>query len=403
MYCEICGTEIGAGDAFCPGCGALVEDYDETVMEPVPAEGLPEIKPQRQVQPQTPPQSQSPVQTPPQSQSPVQTPPQQRPVQRPTPVTQTSAKEMGLPEINSQRPYTQTPPQRPVQPQQDPYRYEQTPPQQDPYITPQQDPYSSAQQDPYRQTQPQMQMPSMEDIAGKVGDISGKVSDISGKVLGAVGNATKNIPVNVGPGTIGEAQEVVLADGEQVVKRYNCADVRGVMGYMIVTNKRLMFTATGGKSRYNQEVTLSSVSGLTSHRGTNIIWSRIAAGVIVALTGLSIFSSMGDYGFGDGMGIGMIGFMLMIFGAIIFILGLRPAYQVAIYAKDVSLSPIVVGEGPKTLIGNSALYAFACKPTPETEVMLSELGALIQDLQSMGDLAIEKWQNIYSTSQVPKI
>ena len=323
MYCEFCGTKIEADDVYCPQCGAIVADNEETVIEPVQPEGLPEIKLQRQ-----------------EPYRPAQTSSQQEVPFRPA---QTSSQ------------------------QEIPFRPAQT----------------SSQQEPYRptQTQPKPAMhiptPSMTEIADKAGESLKKVVDAASNFV---------------PSPVGNAMDIVLAQNEEVVRRYNCADLKGVMGYMLVTNKRLMFTASGGRSRINQEVTLSSVSGLTCHRGTNLIWNRIIIGVLLVLIGLYSFFSMGDSYYG-GSGIGMLGVMLLIFGAILIFLGFRPAYMVAIYAKDVSLSPIVVGEGPKTLMGNSALYAFYCKPTAETEVMISELGALIQDLQSMGDLAITKWKS----------
>ena len=364
MYCEFCGTQIGDNEEYCPNCGALVTD---DIIPP---------------QPQEPVQPQVNVRAP-------------RPVE-PQPQTQTSVQGMGLPEINTLRTqpqaYTQQSPQRPVQPQpqpQTPQRPVQPQPQTQRHAptTPLQGSYRQEQTTPLQgsyeqeQTTPkqtiQIPTPNMADLAGKAGDSFKKAVDVAASFV---------------PSPVGNALDVTLAQDEVLVKKYNCADLKGVMGYMMVTNKRLMFTAAGGRSRINQEVTLSSVSGLTCHRGTNLLWNRIVTGIVLALIGLYSFFPMGDSYYGGG-GIGMLGFMLLIFGVILIFLGFRPAYMVAIYAKDVSLSPIVVGEGPKSLLGNSALYAFYCKPTAETEVMISELGALVQDMQSLGDLAISKWQN----------
>jgi len=196
--------------------------------------------------------------------------------------------------------------------------------------------------------------------------------------------------------------DTALAEGEVIVKRYNCADVRGVKGYLTVTNKRLLFNASGGNSRYNQEVTLSSVSGLTCYRGTNYDLRLILLGATIALMGMICLIGSADSALGGGF-LSTLGIISVCLGAIAIFFGIRTAFMIAVYAKDVSISPIVVGEGPKSLIGNSALFAIASTPTADTDIMLSELGALVQDLQSMGDLAIEKWQNRFNPQDLPSL
>lgn len=192
-----------------------------------------------------------------------------------------------------------------------------------------------------------------------------------------------------------------LADGEVIVKEYNCANIRGVSGYLTVTNKRLMFNASGGNSRYSQEVSLSSVSGLTCYRGTNVDVPRLVFGIILAFVGVITLAFLsGSYFQNTGM---VIGILFLSIGGILCFLAVRTAFQIAVYAKDVSISPIVVGEGPKSLLGNSALFAIVSTPTTDTDKMLNELGAMVQDLQSMGDLAIEKWQNAYDPRELPKL
>lgn len=236
-------------------------------------------------------------------------------------------------------------------------------------------------------------------------------NDSVGSALGGIASSFNkpsfSVPKMDPPRAVNNTQpygaiNTTLAEGEVVVKRYNCADVRGAKGYMTVTNKRLMFNASGGNSRYNQEVTLSSVSGLTLYRGTNYDLKLIIIGALFALLGIvALSSSGGSYGgFGAGATIGLV---LLLIGGIIIFLGIKTAFQIAVYAKDVSLSPIVVGEGPKSIIGNLALFAIVSTPTADTDIMINELGALVQDLQSMGDLAIEKWQNRYDPRDLPSL
>ena len=52
-----------------------------------------------------------------------------------------------------------------------------------------------------------------------------------------------------------------------------------------------------------------------------------------------------------------------------------------------------VGTAPQNMLGNGALYTLKSRPTVDTDRMIDELGALIQDLQTFGDQAITKWKN----------
>lgn len=208
---------------------------------------------------------------------------------------------------------------------------------------------------------------------------------------------------------------LVLADGEVIVKQYNCANVRGAFGYLTVTNKRLMFNAFSGSnsSRLSQEVTLSSVSGISCHYGTNYRVGRIIIGIIMltlgmfmAVEGSNSYGYGYDYGYGLGSSFGILaysGMIISVIGGILIILGIKRAFLIAFYAKDVSLSPIVVGEGPTSLFGNTALLTLTSQRTGDTDKMLNEIGALVQDLQSMGDLAIEKWQNMLDPVDLPSL
>lgn len=191
----------------------------------------------------------------------------------------------------------------------------------------------------------------------------------------------------------GDRAGLILADGEVIVKQYNCANVSGAKGYLTVTNKRLLFNASNysSSSRLSQEITLSSVSGLSSYYGYNFRLGRIIAGGIMAFFGLMFVLGMED-SLVSGV-TGLVGLILLIIGGILIFFGIKKSFLIAIYAKDVSLSPIVVGEGPNSLIGNSALLTLSSERTNDTDTMLNELGAVVQDLQSMGDFAIEKWQN----------
>ncbi len=214
-------------------------------------------------------------------------------------------------------------------------------------------------------------------------------------------HTSSDASTTVAPAAANTFDGLVLADGEVVVKQYQCANVSGAKGYMTVTNKRLMFNAYGGASRLSQEVTLSSVSGISSFYGVNFDFKKIIIAVVLGIMGLMMIFTSGD---GLGSSISMIiGVILLGAAALIAFLGIKRAFMISIYAKDVNLSPIVVGEGPTTLFGNKALYALEGTRTAETDKMINELGALVQDLQTLGDHAIDKWKNAVESGDLPRI
>ena len=212
---------------------------------------------------------------------------------------------------------------------------------------------------------------------------------------------SSNAATTVAPAAANTFDGLVLADGETVVKQYQCANVSGARGYMTVTNKRLMFNAYGGRSRLSQEVTLSSVSGLSSFYGVNFDFKKIIIAVVLGIMGLMMIVTSGD-GFGASVSM-IIGTVMLGAAALIAFLGIKKAFMISIFAKDVNLSPIVVGEGPSTLFGNKALYALEGTRTAETDRMINELGALVQDLQTLGDHAIDKWRNAIESGDLPTI
>lgn len=195
-------------------------------------------------------------------------------------------------------------------------------------------------------------------------------------------------------------ESFVLAEGEVIVRRYNCANLRNVKGYLTVTNKRLMFNARGGSSRYNQEVAISSVSGIKSSRGTNYDWIKLIIGSLMIILGIVNMCKSSEIYFLQEASV-RFAFLMSIIGFVLVALGVRNAFQIVVFARDVCVSPIVIGEGVKSLLGNSAILAFSSTPTEDTDIMLDELGALVQDLQNMGDSAIEKWQSRLSSKDVP--
>ncbi len=284
--------------------------------------------------------------------------------------------------------------------------YMEQPHQEQPYI---EQPYVEQpyQEQPY-QEQPYAQNPYAEEPfmgAGNPGGNAGFAPNPNGGAM-PYGQQQADPRVNqAAVRTVGNRiRDLILAEGEIVVRQYKCADFAKAAGYLTVTNKRVMFHAVGDNSRMTQEVGLPSVSGLRSYYGTNYDIKKIVIGILIGIVGIIAMVSSGTlfpYG-GGGAFIGL-GFLLLLVGALFVFLGIERSFLIAVYAKDVTKSPIVVGQGPTSLVGNSALYAFNTIRNHETDVMLNELGAMIQDLQTLGDYAIEKWQRKSDFNSLPTL
>lgn len=189
------------------------------------------------------------------------------------------------------------------------------------------------------------------------------------------------------------AANMCLAENEKVVRQYQCTDIRHpkAAGYLAVTNKRVIFYGRGSSSRVVKEVVLDSVSGIDCFYGMDIRLGRLIVGVILVILGIVLKSVIDDmFYFGS---YGTPALLLTVIGVLLVALSLRKCFCLSIFSSKANGSPISIGGQPRSVIGNGALYSLSSRPTQDTDRMLSELGALIQDLQTMGDHAIDKWKN----------
>lgn len=172
-----------------------------------------------------------------------------------------------------------------------------------------------------------------------------------------------------------EIRNVVLAEGETIIKQYQCANVRRPIkcsGVLIVTNRRVLFEGIGSSassSKITQETAIDKLSGLDSYYGMNIrIW-RIILGIIVLI-----------FTFG---GLGLLGILI---GVYLIYSGIQKCYFLRLYSSE-QLSPgITIGSPPGSFLGNGAVFSMSCSPTMETNLMLSEIGSVIHSVQAKGSL-----------------
>lgn len=187
---------------------------------------------------------------------------------------------------------------------------------------------------------------------------------------------------------------IVLSENEQLVRQYHCSSVKQPKceGYLNVTTKRMIFQAEGGdffRSRISKEISLDKVTGIDCYYGMNIKASQIILGVLLIIIGF--------YGLGInqrlGGGVGFYCFIIIIAAILLIISSFRKSFKLTVYASECNPSPITIGEGAISLQGNAAFYAIVSAPTSDTDRMINEVGALVHDLQTMGDMAVSKWKN----------
>lgn len=196
--------------------------------------------------------------------------------------------------------------------------------------------------------------------------------------------------------TTSNTNSFVLADGEVVVRKYTCARTKrpDTVGYMTVTNKRLVFSGmpVSGGSRISQEVQIDSVSGLHTSYGTNINIVKAVIGGIFAILGLALLIKSAESYYGGDILIGA-GLTLLAIAVALLLTASRKNFLLKVFSSKATGSPISIGEGATSIMGNSAMFSVAGEPAADTDRMIRELGALVSDLQTKGDLAIEEWKN----------
>lgn len=185
----------------------------------------------------------------------------------------------------------------------------------------------------------------------------------------------------------------VLAEGEMTVKTYVAAELkrpRGT-GYLTVTNKRLIFHGRASRSLVSKEVALDSVSGLECFIGINYIIPLIIFGSLLFLAGVVVLANAAQERRVEFVAL-LLGAAALLGGASMVASGAMRSCTIRVFSSKTVGSPIEFGRGMASLNGNRAVLFQVCAATRETKTMVRELGALVTDLQTMGDAAIGKWK-----------
>jgi len=178
-----------------------------------------------------------------------------------------------------------------------------------------------------------------------------------------------------------------------------------VDGHLTLTTERVIFhgaikTTVNGKptDRIVEEAELKSISGLSCFYGTQINWIWLVVGFFMSLGALMgviataklASNSYAPTDFRIAVGIGCLLNIAAFFGGILIValLGFGKAFFLNIYSAQSAGTPISIGNA-KT--ANHVLLSMAGLPTPETDTMMKELGAIIIDLKTDKEEALRAW------------
>lgn len=182
-----------------------------------------------------------------------------------------------------------------------------------------------------------------------------------------------------------EAKGFELSQGEVEVRTYHCttSDEHKGDGYVTVTNKRVIYHGHGATSFMYNEVHLNKITGLKSYFGKGYNKKQIP--YVIALVLIGLFLILGFYEYKMGIG-------ALIIAASILMSSREASYHFAVCAQG-SKSAVQIGfmQNTNRLTGQGAKLSIRARATNESRKMMSELGAIILDFQSIGDQALKKW------------
>lgn len=125
--------------------------------------------------------------------------------------------------------------------------------------------------------------------------------------------------------------------------------------------------------------------------GTMIVVLNLIGGSVILLLGRG----------GNGLGLtAMLALIVAIYSLVCcFLYARRETMSLAIGSKGGATTPIAIsGISGFGFYNTAALRALTAEPAPDSEAMIKELGAMITDIQTLGDVGIRKWQMLPKAS-----
>jgi hypothetical protein len=153
-----------------------------------------------------------------------------------------------------------------------------------------------------------------------------------------------------------------------------------VLGWIIAIGTLIGVFAINKKSIWCAVIAASSAASFGYLGGRSLL-----TGMFSMFTGISSSSSISAVLFVPAVILGIYAFVR----ALMF--GWKPTFSLAIGSKGGANTPISISGG-SGILNISAARALTARPADDADVMLKELGAVIIDIQTLGDLGIAKWK-----------
>ncbi len=183
----------------------------------------------------------------------------------------------------------------------------------------------------------------------------------------------------------------LLSEGETEIRRYYCAKFRysafmpPIDGVLTVTNKRILYEAKARNNEVLMESPIDKVGGMKIFYSTSLNFGLLGGGAILLILAVVLFFTL----YSTIKYVLPIAFLLL--GAVMIAMGIKKPYQLVIYSSGAGTEGITIGSVKNTNTPGPNLMSLQAEATRDTTRMVTELGALIQDVQQMGDGALEKW------------
>ena len=203
---------------------------------------------------------------------------------------------------------------------------------------------------------------------------------------------------------------LLLAEGEQVVRKYRCAvvaykssdnslDATGLVkkrpdteGLVVVTNKRVLYYAAAPSKGSNTPAMHLQEAFIDRITSTEFIQADAKKSVVLPLAPMIIGLLVSIYAILDDMEYMYLvpGVIVLVLGVLFLVLAMRGVDQLMMMKINTVASEAGIHVSGMSRREEQAL-SFYMMPTPEFKEMASEIGALIIDLQTNGDACIAKW------------
>ncbi|CUX51530.1 MULTISPECIES: hypothetical protein [Clostridia] len=196
-------------------------------------------------------------------------------------------------------------------------------------------------------------------------------------------------------GEKGTPNLAALCEKEVPIKQYHICNARSRIcrlwqeGRIQITNKRIIFHLSGccwnKKAISHTEFAIDEVEGISVSNGVSFRTWDFLLGFIIGAIVLIISCAAGNP-FRTRTGIFATLIVLLVYIVLLLLYAMKPSFSIRIMTKHTSDELTHIGNGR---IASSAIEFL---PGGDTDVAARELGAVILDVQKLGDSVVEKWK-----------